>query len=130
MIVWLIEHMRRKDTILFSDISTSPPLVNPMSDVCRQDIMSVNETAPWQTDFERKFIELEDLGRGRFGVVRKCQEILTGAEVAVKFVHRKRQSRDATQKEHEILAGLSHPHLVHSRGLFVTATSDAIVLNL
>ena len=102
-----------------------------MSDVCRQDIMSsVNDTAPWQTDFERKFIELEDLGRGRFGVVRKCQEILTGTEVAVKFVHRKRQSRDATQKEHEILAGLSNPHLVHSRGLFVTATSDAIVLNL
>ena len=86
--------------------------------------------APWQTDFERRYIELEELGRGRFGVVRKCQEILTGSEVAVKFVNRKRQPREQTLREHEALSGISHPNLIHSTGLFVTATSDAIVLNL
>ena len=86
--------------------------------------------APWQTDFERRYIELEELGRGRFGVVRKCQEILTGSEVAVKFVNRKRQPREQTLREHEALSGITHPNLIHSTGLFVTATSDAIVLNL
>ena len=55
----------------------------------------------WKRDFERKYIELEELGRGRFSVVRKCQEILTGQEVAVKFINRRKQTRDETRKEYE-----------------------------
>ena len=84
----------------------------------------------WQRDFERKYIELEELGRGRFSVVRKCQEILSGAEVAVKFINRRKQSREDTQKEYEVLSSINHPALIHSTGLFLTASSDAIVLNL
>ena len=88
------------------------------------------DTSCWQRDFERKYIELEELGRGRFSVVRKCQEILSGTEVAVKFVNRRKQSREDTQREYEILANVDHPNVVRATGLFLTATSDAIVLNL
>ena len=89
----------------------------------------------WKRDFERRYIELEELGRGRFSVVRKCQEILTGEEVAVKFINRRKQSRDETRKEYEILALIASspacpPCLIRSTGLFLTATSDAIVMNL
>ena len=34
---------------------------------------SSNLDACWQRDFERRYIELEELGRGRFSVVRRCQ---------------------------------------------------------
>merc|ERR1712223_1348656 len=91
----------------------------------------------WKRDFERRYIELEELGRGRFSVVRKCQEILTGQEVAVKFINRRKQTRDETQKEYEILATIGNERsctvpscLIRSSGLFLTATSDAIVMNL
>jgi serine/threonine protein kinase len=86
--------------------------------------------ACWQRDFERRYIELEELGRGRFSVVRRCQEILTGNEVAVKFINRRKQIREETQKEFEILSILNHPNIVTATGLFLTATSDAIVMKL
>ena len=91
----------------------------------------------WKRDFERRYIELEEVGRGRFSVVRKCQEILTGQEVAVKFINRRKQTRDETRKEYEILALVANERscpvpfcLIKSSGLFLTATSDAIVMNL
>lgn len=87
----------------------------------------------WQRDFERRFIELEELGRGRFSVVRKCQEILSGDEVAVKFVNRRKQPREETRKEFEILSLIDPdacPSLIGTSGLFLTTTSDAIILKL
>jgi kalirin len=89
--------------------------------------------ACWQRDFERQYIELEELGRGRFSVVRRCQQILTGAEVAVKFVNRKRRLREETRKEYELILradGGSGGSVVETGGLFATLSSDAIVLNL
>ena len=85
---------------------------------------------PWQRDFERQFIELEELGRGRFGVVRRCQQLMTGSEVAVKFVNRKKQGRDITRLEFDIMSKLRHKNIVNVSGLYLTATSDAIVMNL
>ena len=70
------------------------------------------------------------LGRGRFSVVRRCQEILTGQEVAVKFVNRRRRTRDQTRGEHSILARLRHSNIATAAGLFVTPSSDAIVMDL
>merc|ERR1711953_1602610 len=71
----------------------------------------------WQSNFERSYIELEEVGRGRFSVVRRCQEILTGREVAVKFVNRRKQSREDTKREYEVLRKLNHPGLVKASGL-------------
>jgi len=82
------------------------------------------------TNFEQQYIELEELGRGRFSVVRRCQEILTGQEVAVKFVNRRRRTRDQTRGEHSILARLRHSNIATAAGLFVTPSSDAIVMDL
>jgi len=70
------------------------------------------------------------VGRGRFSVVRRCQQILSGEEVAVKFINRRKQNRVETQKEFEILSVLHHPNIVSASGIFLTATSDAIVMKL
>ena len=51
-------------------------------------------------------------------------------QVAVKFINRRKQVREETQKEFEILSILNHPNIVSSTGLFLTATSDAIVMKL
>ena len=119
----------------------STPLTIPLSDLSSTVAgvpSSTNETTDlqqlldpaWRPDFELQYIELEEVGRGRFSVVRRCQEILTGREVAVKFVNRRQQSRDQTRREYEMLRKLSHPNIVAASGLFVTASSDAIVMDL
>ncbi|XP_023330642.1 triple functional domain protein isoform X4 [Eurytemora carolleeae] len=83
-----------------------------------------------QTNFEQQYIELEEVGRGRFSVVRRCQEILTGREVAVKFLNRRRRTREQTRREHNILARVRHTNIVAVAGIFATPSSDAIVMEL
>ena len=84
----------------------------------------------WQSNFERSYIELEELGRGRFSVVRRCQEIMSGNEVAVKFVNRRKQCEADTLREYRHLAQMKNPYIISSMGLYLTSTSYAIVLTL
>ena len=113
----------------------SPPLTVPLADLgpavagVPPSLTELLDPA-WRPDFELQYIELEEVGRGRVAVVRRCQEILTGREVAVKFVNRRKQSREQTRREYELLRKLSHPNIVSASGLFVSASSDAIVMDL
>ena len=84
----------------------------------------------WQSNFERSYIELEELGRGRFSVVRRCQEIMSGNEVAVKFVNKRKQNEEDTLKEYRNLAHVKNPYIITSMGLYLTSNSYAIVLTL
>ena len=122
-----------------SRASASNPLVgnsqrNSTSSSCSGGSGGLTEPldpSVWQRDFERRFIELEEIGRGRFGVVRRCQEILTGEEAAVKFVNRRRQERARTRREYEAMRrAAAHPNVAQAQGLFLTATSDAIVMKM
>ena len=71
-----------------------------------------------------------ELGRGRFSVVRRCHEIMSGNDVAVKFVNRRKQGEAETLREYRHLAQLNHPHIISSLGLYLTSNSYAIVLTL
>ena len=115
-------------TVPLSDLSSTVAGV-PAPAEDNTDIRQLLDPA-WRPDFELQYIELEEVGRGRCSVVRRCQEILTGREVAVKFVNRRKQSREQTRREYEALRRLSHPNIVSASGLFVTASSDAIVMDL
>lgn len=84
----------------------------------------------WKSNFERSYIELEELGRGRFSVVRRCQEIMTGNELAVKFVNRRKQNEADTLREYRHLANIKNPYIISSTGLYLTSNSYAIVLSL
>ena len=84
----------------------------------------------WQTNFERSYIELEELGRGRFSVVRRCQEIMSGNEVAVKFINRRKQDEHETLREYKYLSEMKHPNVISALGVFLTSNSYAIVMTL
>ena len=84
----------------------------------------------WQSNFERSYIELEELGRGGRAVVRRCQEIMSGNEVAVKFVNPKKQNEQDTLREFRHLARIKNPHVISSFGLYLTSNSHAIVMTL
>ena len=137
----VLSHSPDDSTTAVSEPSPpSPPLTVPLADLGpavagvphSQDKAEVTELLDpaWRPDFELQYIELEEVGRGRVAVVRRCQEILTGREVAVKFVNRRKQSREQTRREYELLRKLSHPNIVSASGLFVSASSDAIVMDL
>lgn len=114
-------------TVPLSDLSSTVAGVPSSSD--HTNIAQLLDPA-WRPDFELQYIELEEVGRGRFSVVRRCQEILTGREVAVKFVNRRKQTREQTRREYDLLRKLSHPNIVSASGLFVTVNSDAIVMDM
>ena len=137
----VLSHAPGDSSVMVSEPSQpSTPLTVPLSDLnstvagvpSSNDTTDINQLLDpaWRPDFELQYIELEEVGRGRFSVVRRCQEILTGREVAVKFVNRRKQSRDGTRREYELIRKLSHPNIVAASGLFVTASSDAIVMDL
>merc|ERR1712029_379278 len=71
----------------------------------------------WQSNFERSYIELEELGRGRFSVVRRCQEIMSGNEVAVKFINRRKQDEHETLREYKYLSEMKHPNVISALGV-------------
>jgi kalirin len=59
-----------------------------------------------EESFQKKWVELEDLGRGRFSVVRKVQEASSGEERAAKVVPRKRWKRQLVLKEFQVLQAI------------------------
>ena len=143
----VVSHAPGTPALVSEPSPPSPPLTVPLADISCVVAPGLGGAAPptsspaqaapsqlldpaWRPDFELQYIELEEVGRGRRSVVRRCQEILTGREVAVKFVNRRQQSRGATRREYEALRKLSHPNIVSASGLFVTASSDAIVMDL
>jgi len=64
-------------------------------------------------------------------VVRRCQEILSGREVAVKFVNGRRRDRQAVKDEFEIMRALvGHANVAEAAALYPTTGGDAIVMRL
>lgn len=96
--------------------------------------LPVAENLRWQQEqFTRRYIELEEIGRGRFSVVRKAKDRGTGLEVALKQVFRRKQPHKITQAEYTLLAGMQHTNIIHAMALFDNAPVpglDTIVLEL
>lgn len=92
------------------------------------------EDANWAAEqFRKRYEELEELGRGRMGVVRAARDRSTGHVVAVKQVNRKLQAPEVTEAEYSLLATLRHSHLPQALALFTKApnpNTDSIVMEL
>ena len=88
-------------------------------------------------------------------MVRKCQEIISGNEVAVKFINRRKQGKrilgiqfheifvkmisrkkfflgeQETLREYKYLSEMKHPNVISALGVFLTSdNSYAIVMTL
>ncbi|KAG8512622.1 LOW QUALITY PROTEIN: Triple functional domain protein [Galemys pyrenaicus] len=84
----------------------------------------------WKDNFDSFYIEVAELGRGRFSVVKKCDQKGTKRAVATKFVNKKLMKRDQVTRELGTLQGLQHPLLVGLLDTFETPTSYVLVLEM
>ena len=64
-------------------------------------------------------IDAKVLGRGHYGVVRKCTHKETGEQCAVKSISKKRISRpEVLKREVGILKTMKHPHIIAIKDVF------------
>jgi serine/threonine protein kinase len=107
---------------------TSPSIVVTLS---RSD---ADGGAEWEVkQFVGRYLELDELGNGRFGTVRRARDKGTGQEVALKQIPRHKQSRSLTRAEYDVLASTHHANIVRAFALFENAPRagmDTIVLEL
>ncbi|CAG9857602.1 unnamed protein product [Phyllotreta striolata] len=96
--------------------------------------LPVAENTVWQQEqFKQRYMEMEELDRGRFSVVRLARDRGTGEEVALKQVNRRKQSSSVTRAEYSLLASMQHSNVIKSLALFDNAPTpgvDTIVLEL
>lgn len=70
-------------------------------------------------EFKANFEVLEELGKGRYGVVHKVQEHATGQKYAAKFIRCiKTKDREKVQEEIDIMNILRHPKLLQLAAAF------------
>lgn len=76
-------------------------------------------------------IDPKVLGRGHYGVVRKCTHRETGEVCAVKSINKKRISRpEVLKREIQILKCVKHPNIIEIRDVFEDAHHVFIVTEL
>lgn len=96
--------------------------------------LPIADTLIWQQEqFNRRYIELEEIGRGRFSVVRLAKDRGTNVQVALKQISRRKQAHHITQAEYGLLAKMEHPNIIRSLALFDNAPLpgiDTVVLEL
>ncbi|KAM8841306.1 triple functional domain protein-like isoform 2-T3 [Spinachia spinachia] len=84
----------------------------------------------WKDNFESHYTEVVELGRGRFSVVKRCDQQGTKRLVAVKQVNKKLMRRDRVTQELNLLQRLQHPHIVGLIDTYETPSSYALVLEM
>ncbi|XP_065051710.1 myosin light chain kinase, smooth muscle-like isoform X2 [Rhopilema esculentum] len=90
------------------------------------------EDAKIKTDskIEDHYYILEELGKGKFGVVKKCQDKETGATYAAKYVKKTKQSKIDVTQEIMMMGKLHHKGLVRLINSFETPQFMLLVMEL
>ncbi|RXN02072.1 Triple functional domain protein [Acipenser ruthenus] len=84
----------------------------------------------WKDDFDSIYSERAELGRGRFSVVKKCDQKRTKRAVAAKHVNKKLMKRDQVTHELSIMQRLQHPQIIGLLDIFETSASYVLVLEM
>lgn len=128
---FMVEHLMPGETYSFRIISLETKLVGPPSVAVT---LPVADSLRWQQEqFKRRYTELEEIGRGRFSVIRKAKDRGTGHEVALKQISRRKQPHKVIQAEYALLASMQHANIIRAMALFDNAPEpgiDTIVLEL
>lgn len=107
---------------------------SPRSEASTPVANSEEEIVGWEAEqFVGRYLELEELGVGRFARVRRARDRGTGQEVALKQTPRQKQSRSLTRAEYDFLTSTHHGNIVRAFALFENAPQpgiDTIVLEL
>lgn len=96
--------------------------------------LPLDESMSWEAEqFIGRYLELDELGKGRYARVRRARDRGTGQEVALKQTPRHKQSRSLTRAEYDLLASTHHGNIIRAFALFENAPQpglDTIVLEL
>jgi triple functional domain protein len=84
----------------------------------------------WKTTYDADFLEIGEIARGRFSIVKKVLQVGTDHAVAAKAVSRRLVSAEGVETEFNTLQSLQHPALPHVLDLFATPTSHVLLLEL
>ncbi|XP_010079764.1 PREDICTED: triple functional domain protein-like [Pterocles gutturalis] len=84
----------------------------------------------WKDNFDSFYSEVAELGRGRFSVVKKCDQKGTKRAVATKFVNKKLMKRDQVTHELGVMQNLQHPQLIGLLDTFETSSNYILVLEM
>uniref|UniRef100_A0A670ISR1 non-specific serine/threonine protein kinase n=1 Tax=Podarcis muralis TaxID=64176 RepID=A0A670ISR1_PODMU len=84
----------------------------------------------WKDNFDSLYSEVAELGRGRFSVIKRCDQKGTKREVAAKFINKKLMKRDQVTHELGVMQNLQHPQLVGLLDTFESSTSYILVLEM
>ncbi|KAK0088984.1 hypothetical protein PV325_009867 [Microctonus aethiopoides] len=94
--------------------------------------LPLDESMSWEAEqFVGRYLELDELGKGRYALVRRARDRGTGQEVALKQTPRHKQSRSLTRAEYDLLASTHHGNIIRAFALFENAPQpglDTIVL--
>ena len=107
-----------------SKATSTSPIVN----------LPLGDGTAWEAEqFVARYLELDEIGKGRFATVRRARDRGTGQEVALKETPRQKQSRSLTRAEYDLLASTHHGNIVRALAMFENAPQlgvDTIVLEL
>ncbi|XP_059801136.1 triple functional domain protein-like isoform X4 [Hypanus sabinus] len=84
----------------------------------------------WKDNFDSVYTEIAEIGRGRFSVVKRCDQKGTKEEVAAKFINKKMMKRDQVIHELGIMQSLQHPQLISLLDIYETSSSYIVILEL
>lgn len=83
-------------------------------------------------EFNKEYSVLNELGRGRFAVVRRCEHKSTKQHFAAKFIRKRKMGRDCKDdilKEIKILEmSIDHPRMIGLHEIYESATEVILVL--
>ncbi|XP_049268269.1 LOW QUALITY PROTEIN: myosin light chain kinase, smooth muscle-like [Rhipicephalus sanguineus] len=133
--------VRKKRTATASKASTTPPPIISF----KPTMIYVDETDPDEEPeppFEPRQIKLkknqdvnteytlrDELGRGKFGTVYRCEEKKTGRILAAKFILTQRaEDRADVEREVEIMRSLQHPRLLQLYDAFDDSKKQMILI--
>uniref|UniRef100_A0A4W3IC27 Rho guanine nucleotide exchange factor 25 n=1 Tax=Callorhinchus milii TaxID=7868 RepID=A0A4W3IC27_CALMI len=84
----------------------------------------------WKDNFDSIYTEVAEIGRGRFSVVKRCDQKGTKREVAAKLINKKMMKRDQVIHELRIMQNLQHPQLIGLLDTFETSTNYILILEI
>lgn len=80
-------------------------------------------------EFKAKYEVLEEIGKGRFGIVHKVVDKTTNQKLAAKFIKcRTAKDREKVQDEIDIMNQLRHPKLLQLAAAFENPRETIMIL--
>ncbi|CAG0917345.1 unnamed protein product [Notodromas monacha] len=84
------------------------------------------QSMSFKPSYDRHFRDLEEIGRGRFSIVKKCWNVRESREVSVKFF--RRQSEEVVKHEFGIHSLLIHKNVARAWDLYKARTGYAMIM--